>query len=48
MAESSSMISLATLLILGIGLLVVVGGLFAFIYWLMGRSGDDESSESRE
>jgi len=48
MAESSSMISLATLLMLGVGVLVVAGGLFALIYWLVGRSGDDESTESRE
>ena len=44
MAETDSMISLAGLLVLGIGALVLAGGLFALIYWLMGRSGDDESS----
>jgi hypothetical protein len=44
MAESSSMLSMTTLVIFGIGALVLAGGLFALIYWLMGRGGDDESS----
>jgi hypothetical protein len=44
MAEFDSPISLAGLLILGIGALVLAGGLFALIYWLMGRGRDDESS----
>jgi hypothetical protein len=43
MADSTSAISFS-ILILGLGALVLAGGLFALIYWLMGRGGDDESS----
>ena len=43
MAESTSVISMATVLILGVCALVLAGGLFALIYWLMGRGQDDES-----
>ena len=43
MAESTSFMSPVSLLILGVGALVLAGGLFALIYWLMGRGQDDES-----
>ncbi len=43
MAESTAIISPVGLIVLGVGALVVAGGLFALIYWLVGRGQDDES-----
>ena len=31
------------LLVGGLGVLIVVGGAFALIYWLLGRGSDDDS-----